>query len=275
MKIGNAKLRQYFERIDYGGPATPSQATLQAVHAAHVFSVPFENIDVQLGRAVRIDIADAFQKIVVTRRGGWCYEQNGLFGWALTCIGFDVTRIAAAVMRQDVGDASRASHLCLLVKVPESGQVFLADVGFGGSMIEPIPLLVAEHCQAPFKLRLEETDDGFWRFSEAAGDNIFGYDFVVEPACEGRLAAKCNLLQSDPDSTFVLNLVAQRRLQDSHRTIRGKVLTTVTRSGTESLQLRSAQELVTTLRQEFQLDVPGVADLWSGIMARHRELFTG
>ena len=141
------KLQPYLDRIEYGGPVEPNVDTLAALQEAHVCSVPFENLDVQLGRSLTTRIEDAYEKIVASNRGGWCYEQNGLFGWALSKIGFNVTRIAASVMREQKGAASEASHLCLLVESPESKTRYLADVGFGGSMIRPIALQEAQHDQ--------------------------------------------------------------------------------------------------------------------------------
>lgn len=184
------KLQRYLDRIGYGGSVEPTLTTLAALQEAHVFSVPFENLDVQLGRHLTTEIPAAYEKIVVNSRGGWCYEQNGLFGWALSEIGFDVRRMAASVMREKSGAKSEASHLCLLITSPESNTKYLADVGFGGSMIKPIALAEDEHDQPPFKLGLERLDDGYWRFWESLGKGRFTFDFIDEPAYESSLAKK-------------------------------------------------------------------------------------
>lgn len=267
------RLQHYLDRIKYSGSLDPSFATLAALQEAHVCSIPFENLDVQLGRPLSTEVGKAYEKIVVNSRGGWCYEQNGLFGWALSEIGFDVRRIAASVMREQKGEGSEASHLCLLVQPPESNTKYLADVGFGGSMIRPIALQEAHHDQPPFKLGLEKTDDGYWRFWESLGEGRFTFDFLDEPASESSLANKCENLQGDPSSSFVLNLVAQLRTCDQHLVLRGRVFT-VARPGTaESRALDSPEELVRVLINEFHLDVHEVSDLWPRITARHEKLF--
>ena len=235
--------------------------------------IPFENLDVQLGRPLSTSIQEAYEKIVINMRGGWCYEQNGLFGWALSEIGFDVRRIAASVMRQEKGADSEASHLCLLVRSPESKTKYLADVGFGGSMIKPMALEAAQHDQPPFKLGLEKLDDGYWRFWESLGDGRFTFDFLDEPARESSLARKCANLQNDPASSFVLNLAAQLRTRDGHFVLRGRVFTVARPGATDSKTLSSSAELVSVLTSEFHLDVQEVADLWPRITARHEELF--
>jgi N-hydroxyarylamine O-acetyltransferase len=265
-------LKRYFEKIAYRGHNYPDLGVLAALQRSHVCSVPFENLDVQLGRPVTLATEDAYEKIVVNGRGGWCYEQNGLFGWALAEIGFDVTRVAAAVMRQDRGDASLANHLCLLVCTPESPTKYLVDVGFGGSMLKPIKLREAEHGQAPFRLGLDKNTDGYWRFWENLVDGKFGFDFLEEPANEAALQAKCATLQSDPSSSFVLNLVVQLRSPEQHKVLRGRVLRTASANGICKRTLNSADEVVATLASEFGLDLPEVADLWPRIAARHEEI---
>jgi len=267
------RLQSYLDRIGFHAAVRADEATLRALLRAHAFAVPFENLDVQLGRPLSIDVEAAFDKLVERRRGGWCYEQNGLFGWALAEIGFDVTRVAAAVMRQVHGDSTAANHLCLLVRAPGCADAWLADVGFGGSLLAPVPLTEGRYRHAPFDLGLEALADGYWRFWEDAGDGRFCFDFRAEAGSEDALAAKCRVLQNDPGSTFVLNLIAQRRSPDRHTTLRGRVLRNVTSSGTTTRTLDSAPELVRTLESVFGLDVPEIVDAWPRIVARHDALF--
>jgi N-hydroxyarylamine O-acetyltransferase len=111
---------------------------LRGIHRAHQLAVPFDNLDVQLRLPVAMDLEACFDKIVRRRRGGWCYELNGVMGWALTQIGYRVTRLSAGVMREHQGDAQLGNHLCLLVELDAP---YLVDVGFGGSLLEPLPMV--------------------------------------------------------------------------------------------------------------------------------------
>jgi N-hydroxyarylamine O-acetyltransferase len=122
----------YLERIAFVGRVRPDLATLTALQRAHLRAISYENLDVQLGRPVTIERAPIFEKMVVNRRGGWCYEMNGLFGWALAELGFRVTRSAGAVMREVSGDSSIGNHLVLKVELEEG--IFLGDVGFGDAI---------------------------------------------------------------------------------------------------------------------------------------------
>ena len=154
----------YLRRVGYDGRIAPDLVTLSALHTAHVCSVPFENLDVQLGRPLTTSVAEAYKKIVTRRRGGWCYEQNGLFGWALSQVGFRVTRISASVRRPNGRGPSDASHLCLLVESDQLECRYFVDVGFGGSMVRPIVLEETEDRQPPFRVGLKRLDDGRWQF---------------------------------------------------------------------------------------------------------------
>lgn len=267
------RLEAYFDRVGYRGSATPTFATLSELLRTHIHAVPFENLDVQLGRSLTTTPENAYAKIVETCRGGWCYEQNGLFGWVLSEMGFVVTRVAAAVMHQDRGDSANANHLCLLARCPESPQTWLVDVGFGGSMTAPIELAEGEYDQAPFRLGLRRLEGDAWQFWEDLGDGEFSYDFSAVQADEAALSNKCESLQTDPKSGFVLNLVVQLRTPNRHLSLRGRVLQVSTANGVESEVLESAEQLQATLRGVFGLHVPEATDLWPRIVARHEALF--
>lgn len=268
------ELSAYLNRIRFDGSARPDLATLRAIHRAHQYAVPFEDLDVLLRRPVVLDLEANYNKIVCQRRGGWCYELNGVMGWALEQIGFEVMRMSAGVMRVRAGDAQLGNHLCLLVSLD---QRYLVDVGFGGSLVEPLPLIASQREDRPYRLELTELNDSYWRFAEiahGAGD-AFSFDFRVAPADEALLARKCQFLQTDPASPFVQNLVVQRRTADMHLSLRGRVLQAIHATRVDKKLLNSADELVATLRDCFDLDTPEAASLWPSICARHEALFPG
>jgi len=247
-------------------------ATLQAIVRAHVERIAFENIDVQLGRAMTTDLGAAFAKLVERRRGGWCYEHNGVLGAALAAIGFDVMRMSAGVLREVRGDEAMGSHLCLLVQC--EGQPWLVDAGFGSYLAAPLPLQEGSWRQDPLPVALGRTDDGMWRVRVAVGGNAMSYDFFAQPADEGHLTAMCQWQASNPASVFVQNLTAQRRVDDRYLMLRGKVLSVLRPDGEERCEIASADALVACLREQFDLDVPEAGTLWPAIEARHHALFS-
>jgi len=267
------RLQAYFDRIGYRGSDAPNFVTLCELMQTHIRAVPFENLDVQLGRLLTTAPENAYAKIVEGRRGGWCYEQNGLLGWMLSEMGFDVTRIAAAVLRHERGDSAIANHLCLIVRCADSPQNWLVDVGFGGGLIRPIELAEGDYEQAPFRLGLRRIEGNCWRFWEELGDGEFSYDFAARPADETLLGNKCEYLQSDPESGFVLNLVVQLRTRNRHLSLRGRVFQVGTANGIETELLTSVEKLQEKLTDVFDLHVPEVTDLWPKIAARHEALF--
>ena len=266
------RLGDYLERIGWSGATAPTLETMGALLRAHNHNVPFENLDVQLGTPVTTKVEDAYDKIVNGGRGGWCYEQNGLYGWALSQIGFDVRRIAASVMRAHRGPVSHANHLTLLVSSPDDDARWLVDAGFGGSMLQPIRLQEGSHYHAPFTIGLRELDDSCWQFWESLGDGEFSFDFEDVPADECAMSSRCHYLQTSPESGFVQNLVCQLRRPDAHIVLRGRVFTVATNEGKRERVLQSADELVATLSNEFKLIAPEAAKLWGRICERHEQL---
>src|ERR1700754_110252 len=152
-------LAAYFDRIGYGGRAEPTVETVRGLVAAHNQSIPFENLDPLLGIPVADLSATALvDKLVYRRRGGYCYEHNGLMGYVLEELGFGVERFAGRVVWMNPGGPLPAqTHQVLSVTVPGVDGPLLVDVGFGGqTLTSPIRLQpgpVQEHRHAPQRMR--------------------------------------------------------------------------------------------------------------------------
>jgi N-hydroxyarylamine O-acetyltransferase len=265
------KLQAYLDRIGFGGVPRADLVTLRLLHRLHLEHIPYENLDVAMARRVSIDIAPIFEKIVMRRRGGWCYEMNGLLGWALEEIGFKVTRMAGGVMRVAVGDAKVGNHLVLRVDLD---QPYLADVGFGDGMLEPVPIAAHAFQHDFLAYRLEDLGEGWWRFHNHPAGGATSFDFELKPAERSLLASKCEWLQTSPESGFVLNAVVQRHAPDRLAMMRGRTLKVLTPGGTNERLINSADEYLETLRAEFDLDFPEARTLWPKIVGRHEQLFS-
>lgn len=251
-------LDAYLQRIGYSGPVAPTREVLFDVHRRHLRAIPYENLDIHLGRGLPLDVAATYDKIVQRRRGGWCYEMNGLLAWALSEMGFSVRLLAS-----DVG--TPGDHLLLLVALDHP---YLADVGFGNGLYEPVPLRAGDHAQNGFVYRLEP-EGSRWRFvnQPTAGDSFV---FDLAPRELADFAERCQWLQTSPDSGFVRN-VACHRFSDDGRifSLRGAVLTTYRGPDKTSRTLADADDFTTTLRDTFLLDLPEATGLWTAILARH------
>lgn len=127
----------YLQRIGYSGSRVPNADTLRALHLAHLRAVPFENLDIHLRRPISLHPERLFQKVVIERRGGFCYELNGLFAWLLRELGFEVQLLSAGVMGAGGEFGPPFDHMALAVTLEER---WLADVGFGDSFVDPLLL---------------------------------------------------------------------------------------------------------------------------------------
>lgn len=266
-----AQLTAYLARIGHEGPVGPDLPTLRALHRAHITAIPFENLATQLGSPPSLDYEEAFARLVSARLGGWCYQQNGLFGRALRAIGFDVTRLAGAVMRETRGDDTMGSHLALKVRI--DGADWLADVGFGSAMLQPLPLADGRDDAGPIAISLARTPDGYWRLTTETRSSPMSFDFHDRPAEESDFVRMCVWQGKDAQSVFVQNLAVRRLAADAHYGLKGRVLETTTRDGVAKQLIADGEELVATLRDRFGLDEPRAKSLWPAVAARHAELF--
>ena len=260
----------YLGRIGLTGRPPSTLEGLRALHRAHLAAIPYENFDVQLGRPVTIAVPAIYDKIVGRRRGGWCYEMNGLFGWALGELGFKVTRATGAVMRAAAGDAVIGNHLVLRVDLPEG--VHLADVGFGDGPNEPFAVREGAFVCNGFPYAVERTGDGWWRLVNHPAGGAASFDFDPHPADETRLAAKCDELQTAETSVFVQNAVAFRQTPGAIDVLRGRVALRIRPDGIGKRLIENADDLVATLKDVFALDLPEAAGLWDKIAARHEQV---
>lgn len=264
------ELRSYLDRIHFEGDPSVDAETLRRVHHLHLLNITYENLSVQLGDPVGLDVEPTYRKIVEGRRGGWCYEMNGLLAWALEGIGFDVTRMCAGVLRSERGERAVGNHLVLAVHLDDAP--WLVDVGFGDGLREPVPLREGPIIQSGLQYSLDRLPDGFWRLTNHEHGGARDFDFRFEPADEAQLASVCQWLQTSDESGFVLNLVCQRFEPDAIQVLRGRVRRTVTAAGKTEWTLDSADSLQAELADVFDIDVD-VRHLWPRIVQRHEEVF--
>lgn len=157
-------LTQYLTRIGYAGPRQATREVLFALHRAHLISIPYENLDIHLGERLTLDFEQIFDKIVRRQRGGWCYEMNSLFAWALRQLGFEVHLLSGVVNPSSRDEYAVRDHLILLVKSVE-GSNYIADVGFGNAFLYPLPFGEGVYTQGGFTFGFCRSDDGYWHFT--------------------------------------------------------------------------------------------------------------
>ena len=243
-------LTAYLHRINYSGPTDPTAETLRALHRAHMFSVPFENLDISIGRKIVVDEAAILNKIINLRRGGFCYELNCAFAALLRALGFGVTFLSARVARANGGEGPEFDHLTLRVDLNEP---WLADVGFGDSFVEPLHLeLRTEQIDQAGKFRLVQNDERFrMEKAEAEGSWKPQYSFSVQPRKLDEFAGMCHYHQTSPDSSFTQKRVCSRATPEGRITL-SELKMILNRNGVrEERQLASEDEWRAVLLEQF------------------------
>jgi len=234
---------RYLERLRYDGSLEPSVATLRALHRAHMSTIPFESIDVYLGRPIDLATDALFEKLVVAKRGGFCYELNGLFAELLRALRFDVTLLNAEVAREEGGFGPPFDHLALLVRV--DGR-WLADVGFGRSSLEPLRIDTEESqlcAGGEYRIRA----DGERRVVSARNGDAWNalYRFDLTPRRTGEFLAMCGFHATSPDSPFHAWLGCTLSTPDGRLTLSDDKL--IERRGDERFETTIAPEDIAPL----------------------------
>ncbi|MEV7417329.1 arylamine N-acetyltransferase [Streptomyces sp. NPDC089919] len=250
-------LGAYLERIGYAGQPRPDARTLREVHRAHVRAIPFENLDVALGQQIELDIKSVEDKLVRSRRGGYCYEHSTLLAAALERIGFAVG--ARGARNRTRGDAlTPVTHAVLVVAA--DGREWLADAGFGHQTpLEPIDLAAeGEVRQGPWTYAVGREADGLrvlrmrredgWRDLYAfAPQPVYPVDFLVMNHWSG----------SHPRSHFVGQVVAQRADAEVRSALVRDQLTRLRPDGGTERRTVAGDEVIGLLAEEFGIELPG------------------
>ena len=237
------------------------------MHRAHLLSIPYENLDIHLGRPVTLDPAAMFTKLVDARRGGWCYEMNGTLGQALTAMGFDVRYVSGAVHRATRGEAALGNHLVLIVTLDRP---WIVDVGFGDGFIEPLPLEPGTYRQGFLDYRVSR-DDLWWRVDNHEFGGADGFDFTLEPRTIDTFAAQCHDCRRRPNHRSCRPPSANDSCPEGLVMLRGAVLREVTAAGVSLRTVQDADEYMRVLSERFDLNVPEMRALWPIVWARHME----
>jgi N-hydroxyarylamine O-acetyltransferase len=206
---GGIDLDAYLRRIGHGGPRAPTLATLRALHLRHALAIPFENLDPLLRRPVPLDLASLEEKLVRGDRGGYCFEHNLLFKYALEALGFPVTGLAARVL-WNVPDRATLPRTHMLLRVEIDGEDHIADVGFGGQTLTgPMRLMTGVEQRTPHEpFRLLEAGNGFQMEGRLNGAWQPLYRFDLQEQLPADYEMGNWYVSTHPQSRFVNNLMA-------------------------------------------------------------------
>jgi N-hydroxyarylamine O-acetyltransferase len=271
----------YLRRINYHGPLDPTAETLRALHKAHLLAVPFENLSIHLGEPIVLDQGALFEKIVRRRRGGFCYELNGLFAALLRDLGFDVTMLSAGVARGDGSFGPEFDHLTLLITISETGESvvrgpwsvveaelqrttdnrqrtrWLADVGFGDSFCEPLRLdEPGEQLQDGRAFRIDRAGPQLILLRQDEGATWQPqYRFTLQPRQHADYLGMCHYHQTSPESSFTRKRVCTRATPAGRVTLSDLRLIVTEHGERQERLLADQAEFAAALRELFEIDL--------------------
>lgn len=246
----------YLARIQYREPIKRDVETLRGLQHAHMQSVPFENLDIALGRPIRLTEEALWNKIIVQRRGGFCYELNGLFARLLQEIGFHITYLNARVYNREGDLGIDFDHLALLVQIPGEPGRWLVDVGFGDSFHEPLSFEEpGEQSQGLRAYRLEQAQAGYitWqRNYDGSWERHYFFDLVPHDFPADYEAA-CQYHQTSPKSSFTRSSMISRATPDGRVSLEDGRLILTKNGQREDRPLQDRAEYHALLKQHFNI----------------------
>jgi arylamine N-acetyltransferase len=258
-------LNGYFNRINYRGTAEPSLDVLQDLVTAHTRTIPFENLDPMMGVPVDDLSPQALtDKLVHRRRGGYCYEHNGLMGYALAEVGFRVRRLAGRViwMLPPEAPLPAQTHTVLAVTFPGSQGSYLVDVGFGGqTLTSPIRFetgSVQQTTHEPY--RLQDRGDGLVLQALIRGEWLPLYEFTTRSQPGIDLKVGSWFVSTHLSSHFVTSLTAARVTDDARWNLAGRNLAIHRADASEKIRLDDAAAVIDTLSDRFGINVADLGE---------------
>lgn len=245
------QVEAYLARISHPAVRAADRESLASVQDAHVRSVPFENLDIHLGVPLTLDVHGLFDKVVVRRRGGFCFELNGLFHALLASLGYDAWLVEARQLEGGGSLGPRYDHARILTVV--GGETLLSDVGNGASPRGPIRLVEEDQTIGHQRYRVRRHGDQLISDRFTDGEWQSGWTFDTQPRELTDLAERCHYHQHAPESHFTQKPLCSLVTEDGHVTLSDRTLI-VTKDDERSES--SVEDPLAVLRERFAIAIP-------------------
>lgn len=250
-------LTDYLQRLHYSQPVKPDVGTLHGLQRAHMQYIPFENLDIGLKRPIKIDETSIWEKLITRRRGGFCYELNGLFAWLLKQVGYEVTHLNARdYHEEDDTFGIDFDHLTLLVRVPGESARWLVDVGWGDTFTQPLDIDNLNWQEQGLRAyRIEPFRDGYQLWQRGYGGKVERqYYFDLTPhQFPAEYEAACRYHQTSPQSIFTRNRIISRLTQNGRVSLDNDRLIVTTNGQREEFKLQDETEFHSLLMKHFNV----------------------
>jgi N-hydroxyarylamine O-acetyltransferase len=254
-------LAAYLDRVGWAGETRPSYDTLAGLLGAHMSSIPFENLDVLLGRGVRLDLEGLQDKLIRGRRGGYCFEQATLFATVLERLGFEPVRHSARVVLVNSRSAAPRTHMFLTVPLAEG--TFVVDPGFGAQAPRvPVPLIDGSKAGIDDKTHWMERDGSYWVLRARAGGKTNDcWASTLEAENRSDFEMENHFTATHSSSPFVNRIMMYAHTENARVTVMNRDVTVWRGSQPHSTQLADRAALRALLVEHFGFDLPEVEQL--------------
>ncbi|MBK9333606.1 MAG: arylamine N-acetyltransferase [Ignavibacteria bacterium] len=240
-------LKNYLQRINYSGKLTPTVKVLTEIHRHHLLSIPFENLDIHLNKKLKLDKDHLFKKILIEKRGGYCYELNGMFYLLLKELGFKVKMISARVSDGKGGWGPEYDHMALIVYFKKEEKTYLADAGFGDNFMCPLLFeseLIQKDDAGFFKITKADDDEYILMNSADGIDFTEGYKFKTVERQWNDFEEMNEYQQTSEKSHFTKNRICSIATPDGR----------ISLSNTKLTLTKSGEKKITELNDEMEFD---------------------
>lgn len=248
------KLKKYLSRIKYNKKIRADLDTLIELQKCHLLNIPFENLDIHSGTPITIDLEKFYTKIVENKRGGFCYELNGLFNELLNVTGFKTFIVSARVFDTEVKYGDEFDHLAIIVSI--DNEQWLADVGFGEFAFSPLKILTAiEQKDERGIFRINKFDEEYLVVQkQIPGGWKNEYLFSLIPINISEFSEKCYYHQTSPDSHFTRKKLCSIPTQNGRITLTDKSLKITNNESIEEIDINNEEQFYKMLKGHFEIE---------------------
>ncbi|MEO6695219.1 MAG: arylamine N-acetyltransferase [Ignavibacteria bacterium] len=251
---------KYLERINYKGSTSPNLDNLRSIHKNHLYNIPFENLDIHSNKKIILDTEKLEEKILSSKRGGYCYELNGIFYALLNEMGYKVKMVSARVNNGKGSWGDEFDHMALVIELDD---LWLADVGFGDNFIEPITIALIKpqkNLNGWFKISKyedESVNGDYLLMSRSADNSDYSgeYIFKLDNRDWNEFEGMNEFHQTSPDSHFTRGRVCSIAKEGGRVTLNDNKLTITQGDKKIITEVNSEIEFNRKLYEYFKIEI--------------------
>lgn len=247
------KIAEYLNRIGIDKAEHPSLEFLTRIQVRHLLSIPFEDLDIPF-RRIELNLEKIYNKIIYTKRGGFCYELNGLLHWLLTSLGFRVDMLSARVFNNSTNDfGPEYDHMVLLVHLEQD---YLVDVGFGDSFRVPIQMSDGEVFDVSGRYKIFKISDKSFELRQKKEESWQPqYIFSTVPKEFEDFCEMCAFQQDSPTSHFRIRMVCTIATETGRITLSNNSLTITKGDNKDRIEFSDEIIFYELLKKHFAIEL--------------------